>query len=70
MALSKVIIVQNLKDLNSVEKKEKKFSNEETCQWSPLNMSKNKKWWYIHDLLDVIYNPTKFQLNQMRKKVR
>ena len=37
------------------------------CQFSPLNISGNQKYWYIHDLLDVTNNRTKFKLNQTRK---
>ena len=33
---------------------------------SSLNMCENQKQWYVHDLLDVINNPTKFQLNWKR----
>ena len=35
-------------------------------QLSLLNMCESKKQWYIHDLLNVPNNPTKFQLNQIR----
>ena len=69
--------MQNLKDL-ALTVSEKKatlrgcfvlFSNEETCQSTPLNMFKNQKLWYVHDLLDVINNRTKFQLNQIRTEL-
>ena len=68
--LSKVIIMQSLKDL-ALRVSEKKamlkfFSSEEICQLSPLNMRKKSKWWYIHDLLDVINNRTKFHLSLIR----
>ena len=39
------------------------FPNEEICKLSPLNTFENPKKWHIHDLLDVINNYTKFQLN-------
>ena len=36
---------------------------------SPFNMGETFFLkWFIHDLLDVINNHTKFQLNQMRTK--
>ena len=44
---------------------DKFLSNQETCEF-PLNMSKCKTCSYIHDLLCVLNNPTKFQLNQIR----
>ena len=28
----------------------------------------SKKYWYIHDLFDVLNNPTKFQINKIRKE--
>ena len=51
--------------LNSVRERanNKKFlSNQETCQLSPLNTCESKKYWYIHDLLDVLNNPESFNL--------
>ena len=43
-----------------------KFSQMKKSQLSPLTMCKTQKQWYILDLLDVINNHTKFQLNQIR----
>ena len=54
---SKVIIMQCL------WKTQWEFlSNQEACQLSSLNMCESQKYWYIHDLLDVLDKPTKFQL--------
>ena len=69
-APSKVIIMQSLKAL-ALTVSEKKamvkfFSNKEICQISPWNMCKNKKIWYIHDLIDIINNRTKFKHNRIR----
>ena len=36
--------------------KEFLFSNKDMCELSPSNMCKNKKQWYIHDLLDLLHN--------------
>ena len=67
---SKVILMQSLKDLAVTVFKKKSqryslfcfvFSNVEICQLSPLNICKKSN----HDLLDVINNCTKFQLNQI-----
>ena len=44
----------------------KVFSNKEICQLSPMIMCQNQKQWYMHELLDVISNHTKFQLNWIR----
>ena len=64
--------MQRLKDLTLTvsEKKAtlKFFSNEEICQLSSMNMCENKKYWYIHDIIDTISNRTEFQLNQIRTK--
>ena len=38
------------------------FSNEEICQLSYLNMCDHQKQVIIHDLLDVLKKPIKFQL--------
>ena len=44
----------------SVEKEMIKFlSDHQIHQLSPLNMCKSQKQWYIHDLLDILNNPTK-----------
>ena len=53
--------------LNELMESEKK-PNEKICRLSPLNMCKNKKEWYIHDLLNIINNHTKFQHNLIRTK--
>ena len=44
------------------------FSNQKTCQLSPLNMreSKKKKGGYIQDLLDELNSQTKHQINRLR----
>ena len=51
---------------NNAQSEIKVLSNQETDQLYPLNMCESKKEWHIHDLLDVLNNPTKFQLNQIR----
>ena len=66
--LSKDIIMLNFKDLALMVPKKKStlkvfFSNEEICQLSLLNICKNQKQWYIHELLEVINNRTKFQID-------
>ena len=43
------------------------ISNQKTHQLSPLNICESQKQWHIHDLLDVLHNPTKFQHNGIRK---
>ena len=67
---SKVIIMQSLEDLALVLSKKKPmfkvFPNEEICLLSPLHMCENQKQWYIYNLLDVINNLIKFQLNRIR----
>ena len=32
--------------------------NHKTCQLSPLNRCNSHKWYHIHDLLDLLNNPT------------
>ena len=66
----KVIIMQSLKDLAlSCQRKKANFNffpNEKICQLSPLNICKTQKYWYIHDLLDVINSSTKFRHDRIR----
>ena len=67
--------MQSLKDLAFMvsEKKQtlKFFSNEKKkkkkSRLSPLNMCETQKEWYVHDLLDIINNHTKFKLNWIRR---
>ena len=64
--------MQSLKDLASIVSGKKDnilkfFSKETICQLSPLNIrNNNKKLRYIHDLLNVINNHTKSELNWIR----
>ena len=44
----------------------KGFSNEKISQLSPWNMCDHKKKGYIHDRLDVLNNPMKILLDQIR----
>ena len=68
--------MQSLENLALMVSKKKQmliffFSNEEIIfLLSPLNTCKNKfkKQWYIHDLLDVINNRTKLQLDRIITK--
>ena len=72
---SKVIITQSLKHLTltvsvsilTLTVSVSTFlSNQETCQLFPLSICESQKFWFIHDLLDLLNNPTKFQLNWTR----
>ena len=61
--------VKNLTRTVSVKKPTREFlSNQETHQSSPLNMCESQKYRYIHDLLDVLNNPTNFQLYRASTK--
>ena len=54
--------------LNSVHQKanRKILSNQKTCQLSSLNMCQSEKYWYIHYLLDLLNDPTKFKHSWIR----
>ena len=41
-------------------------SNQEICKLSPLDMCYHQKRWYIYELLEILNNPMKCQLNQIR----
>ena len=61
--------MQSLKDLVLTVWEKAKIqvsSNKKICQIPPLNMHTNQKKLYIHDLLYIMKNPTKFQLNWIR----
>ena len=73
---STVITMQSFKDL-ALRLSEKKpmlkvlfRNNEELHQFSPLNMHDHQKRWYIPDLLDVLDNPMKSQLNRIRTCIK
>ena len=51
----------------STKKPTGKFlSNQKTCQLSSLNMCQSEKYWYIHYLLDLLNDPTKFKHSWIR----
>ena len=44
----------------------KGFSTEEISKLFPLKVRESTEKWYIHDLLVILKNPAKIQLNQLR----